>query len=401
MLIRSLGRLSAGGLCLLATATCFIQTRHLGFLTRSPATARVLRFATGLGQQQVTGRGQFLKMSSTGGGGVDNPMNPQIYTEKAWDSIAKLPQYAKKYSTQYAEASLILRGLLDDGPSGLAQRVIQKAGADYATIEKNLEDHLQKLPKVSDTSNISMGRSMNDVLAKASQLKRDFGDQFISVEHLLLAAADTDGITKKVFLDGGSNLTKLKAAVMEIRGTNKVTSRNPEVSYEALKQYSRDLTAAAAEGKLDPVIGRDEEIRRAIQILSRRTKNNPILLGTQKSETVKKQVLVNLFCAYHLNVTFLYLYYSHTLLKSLNINLINFLGEPGVGKTAIAEGLAQRIISGDVPETLKGRKLMSLDMGALIAGECSEIALIVRSAENSLVVLGVISNIWSCIIVHI
>ena len=120
---------------------------------------------------------------------------------------------------------------------------------------------------------------MNDCLAKASQLKRDFGDQFISVEHLLLAVADTDGITKKVFQDGGVNLAKLKEAVMSIRGSNKVTSRNPEVSYEALKQYSRDLTAAAAEGKLDPVIGRDEEIRRAIQILSRRTKNNPILLG--------------------------------------------------------------------------------------------------------------------------
>jgi ATP-dependent Clp protease ATP-binding subunit ClpB len=225
-------------------------------------------------------RSQALKMSSKGdGGGVDNPMNPQIYTEKAWDAIAKLPQYAKKYSTQYAEASLVLRGLLDDGPSGLAQRVIQKAGINYEKIESDLESHLLKMPKISDTSNISMGRTMNDCLAKAGQLKRDFGDQFISVEHLLLAVADTDGITKKVFIDGGSNVTKLKEAVMAIRGTNKVTSRNPEVSYEALKQYSRDLTAAAAEGKLDPVIGRDEEIRRAIQILSRRTKNNPILLG--------------------------------------------------------------------------------------------------------------------------
>ena len=124
-----------------------------------------------------------------------------------------------------------------------------------------------------------------------------------------------------MFNNNGITPAKLKDAVNSIRGNNKVTSRNPENSYEALKQYARDLTEAAAEGKLDPVIGRDEEIRRAIQILSRRTKNNPILLG-----------------------------------------------EPGVGKTAIAEGLAQRIVSGDVPETLKGRKLMSLDMGALIAG---------------------------------
>ena len=215
--------------------------------------------------------------------GISNPMNPQSYTEKAWDSIAKLPQYAKKYSTQYAEASLVLRGLLDEGPSGLAQRVIQKAGANYQKIEDELESHLLKMPKISDTSNISMGRTMNDCLAKANQLKRDFGDQFISVEHLLLAVADTDGITRKVFTSGGTDLAKLKEAVMAIRGSNKVTTRNPEVSYEALKQYSRDLTEAAAEGKLDPVIGRDEEIRRAIQILSRRTKNNPILLGRETS----------------------------------------------------------------------------------------------------------------------
>jgi len=156
---------------------------------------------------------------------------------------------------------------------------------------------------------------------KASNIKKDYGDQYVSIEHLVLALAETDGYVKKMFNNNGITAAKLKDAVTSIRGNNKVTSRNPENSYEALKQYARDLTEAAAEGKLDPVIGRDEEIRRAIQILSRRTKNNPILLG-----------------------------------------------EPGVGKTAIAEGLAQRIVSGDVPETLKGRKLMSLDMGALIAG---------------------------------
>ena len=250
-------------------------------------------------------------------------MNPQLYTEKAWDAIGKLPSYAKKYSTQSAEAALVLRALCDEGPSGLAQRVIKQAGVEYKAIDQKLEDALQKLPRTSniDTSQVSMGRSMSDCLSKAGQLRRDFGDQFISVEHLLLASADTDGITKNVFRDSGMSTNQLKEAIMAIRGNNKVTSRNPEVTYEALKQYSRDLTEAAAEGKLDPVIGRDEEIRRAIQILSRRTKNNPILLG-----------------------------------------------EPGVGKTAIAEGLAQRIVSGDVPETLKGRKLLSLDMGALIAG---------------------------------
>ena len=248
-------------------------------------------------------------------------MNPNLYTEKAWDAIAKLPQYADKYSTQYLEATHILRALLDEGPAGLAQRIIFKAGGDGKLLEKTLEEHFSKQPRISDTSNKAMGKSMTDCLTKANTFKRELGDQYISIEHLILAIADVDGVSKKLLSNVGLNVDKLKTAIASIRGNNKVTSRNPEVSYEALKKYARDLTEAAAEGKLDPVIGRDEEIRRAIQILSRRTKNNPILLG-----------------------------------------------EPGVGKTAIAEGLAQRIVSGDVPDTLKGRKLMSLDMGALIAG---------------------------------
>lgn len=269
--------------CFVVIGACLIQSHGL-FLTRTSIPVRsFVKLAVGVSstRSNAFSRIQSLKMSSTGGnqGGIDNPMNPQMYTEKAWDAIAKLPQYAKKYSTQYAEASLVLRALFDEGPSGLAQRVIQTAGADYTIIDQTLEDYLKKLPKVSDTSNVSMGRTMTDCLAKASQLKRDFGDSFISVEHLLLAAADCDGITKKAFVDNNTNLSKLKDAVMTIRGKNVITSRNPEASYEALKQYSRDLTAAAAEGKLDPVIGRDEEIRRTIQILSRRTKNNPILLG--------------------------------------------------------------------------------------------------------------------------
>jgi ATP-dependent Clp protease ATP-binding subunit ClpB len=165
------------------------------------------------------------------------------------------------------------------------------------------------------------GSSALQCLKKAGDLKVNFGDQFISVEHLLLATADMDGFLKSLFREVGSSLEELREATNEVRGDNKVTSRNPEASYEALEKYSRDLTKAAKEGKLDPVIGRDEEIRRTIQILSRRTKNNPILLG-----------------------------------------------EPGVGKTAIAEGLAQRIVNGDVPDSLKHRKLVSLDMGALIAG---------------------------------
>ncbi len=174
---------------------------------------------------------------------------------------------------------------------------------------------------MSDVSQKMFGSSALQCLKKAGDLKVNFGDQFISVEHLLLATADMDGFLKSLFREVGSSLEELREATNEVRGDNKVTSRNPEASYEALEKYSRDLTKAAKEGKLDPVIGRDEEIRRTIQILSRRTKNNPILLG-----------------------------------------------EPGVGKTAIAEGLAQRIVNGDVPDSLKHRKLVSLDMGALIAG---------------------------------
>jgi ATP-dependent Clp protease ATP-binding subunit ClpB len=259
-------------------------------------------------------------MASTGGG-IENPMNPEAYTEKAFEAVSKLPQYGDKYSTQALEASHLLKALIDEGPGGLAQRIITKAGLDAKLLDSKLEEQLRKLPRVSDTSTKTMGRSLQECFTKSFNYKKEFGDQYVSTEHILLGAAETDGITRRLFQDMSTSIPKLKDAVMAIRGNNKVTSRNPEGSYEALKKYSRDLTEAAAEGKLDPVIGRDEEIRRTIQILSRRTKNNPILLG-----------------------------------------------EPGVGKTAIAEGLAQRIVSGDVPETLKNRKLLSLDMGALIAG---------------------------------
>merc|ERR1711871_1530719 len=158
-------------------------------------------------------------------------------------------------------------------------------------------------------------------LKKAMEYKREFGDSFITIEHLVLSIADIDGPVKTELKNMKLSLQQIKDSVQAIRGNNKVTSKNPEASYEALEKYGRDLTQAALDGKLDPVIGRDDEIRRAVQILSRRTKNNPILLG-----------------------------------------------EPGVGKTAIAEGLAQRIADGDVPDSLQGRQLISLDMGALVAG---------------------------------
>lgn len=228
------------------------------------------------GSSNYIGR-QLLRMSSVGGG-VDNPMNPNIYTEKAWDAIGKLPSYGDKYSTQNLEACHLLRALLDEGAAGLTQRILAKAGVETKTLDRKLEDYLSKQPKVSDTSSKSIGRTMLNSLQIASKYKVDFADQFISTEHLLLGVADAEGFTKKLFSEMTST-QKLLEAVKSIRGKNKVTSRNPEVTYEALQKYARDLTEAAKEGKLDPVIGRDEEIRRAIQILSRRTKNNPILLG--------------------------------------------------------------------------------------------------------------------------
>merc|ERR1711871_1379513 len=260
-----------------------------------------------------------ISMSSSSG--VENPMNPNLYTEKAWDAIAKSPQFCEKYSTQYVEAPLLMKSLLDEGPSGLAQRIFQKAGAYVKELDLRIETYLNKQPKVSDTTNKMMGKSMETTLKKAMEYKKEFGDSFISIEHLVLAVADIDSQVKKELKGLNIDVKHLKDAVQAIRGNNKVTSKNPEASYEALEKYGRDLTKAAMDGKLDPVIGRDDEIRRAVQILSRRTKNNPILLG-----------------------------------------------EPGVGKTAIAEGLAQRIANGDVPDSLQGRQLISLDMGALIAG---------------------------------
>lgn len=260
-----------------------------------------------------------LRMSSTGPS--DNLMSPDIYTEKAFEAISKIPQYGDQYKNQRLEALHLLKSLNDAGPAGLTQRILSQAGVNQATFDSKLEEALQRLPKLSDVSNKLLGSTLNDALRRSNDLRKDYGDSFISVEHLLLGCTLTDSSSRKVIMDAGASAETLSTAVKAIRGDRKVTSKTAEESYQALQKYARDLTAAAREGKLDPVIGRDEEIRRTIQILSRRTKNNPILLG-----------------------------------------------EPGVGKTAIAEGLAQRIVAGDVPETLRGRQLLSLDMGALIAG---------------------------------
>ncbi len=248
------------------------------------------------------------------------PTNPNQFTEKAWEAIAHTPDIAKQYQLQQIESEHLMKALLEQ--EGLASGVFTKAGVNLQKLRDRTEQFIQRQPKVSGSStSVYLGRSLDTLLDRADGYRKEFQDEYISIEHLLLAYAKDDRFGKSLFQEFGLDEGKLKNIIKQIRGNQKVTDQNPEGKYEALEKYGRDLTEAARQGKLDPVIGRDDEIRRTIQILSRRTKNNPVLIG-----------------------------------------------EPGVGKTAIAEGLAQRIIAGDVPQSLKDRKLIALDMGALIAG---------------------------------
>ncbi|MEY2914626.1 MAG: ATP-dependent chaperone ClpB [Cyanobacteriota bacterium] len=227
---------------------------------------------------------------------------------------------AKQYQQQQLESEHLMKGLLEQ--EGLASAIFTKAGANLQKVRDRTDQFIQRQPKVSgSSSSVYLGRSLDTLLDRAEKYRQEFKDEFISIEHLLLGYAKDDRFGKGLCQEFGLDENKLKNIIKEIRGKQKVTDQNPEGKYQSLEKYGRDLTEAARKGQLDPVIGRDDEIRRTVQILSRRTKNNPVLIG-----------------------------------------------EPGVGKTAIAEGLAQRIVAGDVPQSLKDRKLISLDMGALIAG---------------------------------
>ena len=210
--------------------------------------------------------------------------------------------------------------LLDDG-EGLLPRLLQKAGADPQGASQYTESFMSRQPRVEGDPEQMLGRNMEALVGRARDAQTAMGDKFCSVEHFALALLDDQRFGKGLFQYLGLDRPSLEMAIEAMRGGRGVEDQNPEGKYEALERYARDLTSAAEEGKLDPVIGRDDEIRRCVQVLSRRTKNNPVLIG-----------------------------------------------EPGVGKTAVAEGLAQRIVAGDVPEALQGRRIMSLDMGALIAG---------------------------------
>ncbi|MDB5537369.1 MAG: clpB, partial [Devosia sp.] len=249
-------------------------------------------------------------------------MNIEKYTERARGFIQSAQTAALGKGHQQFTPLHLLKVLLDD-EQGMANGLIERAGGNPKTARASVEAALNKLPSVSgDGSQLYLSRELARVFDTAESAAQKAGDSFVTVERLLLALViekDTDA--GKILNSAGVTPATLNTAIEEIRKGRTADSASAENSYDALKTYSRDLTQAVREGRLDPVIGRDEEIRRTIQVLSRRTKNNPVLIG-----------------------------------------------EPGVGKTAIAEGLAIRIVNGDVPESLKNKSLLSLDMGALIAG---------------------------------
>jgi ATP-dependent Clp protease ATP-binding subunit ClpB len=250
-------------------------------------------------------------------------MNFEIYTDRAKGFVQSAQSLALREGHQQFGTDHLLKVLLDDS-EGLAARVIQSAGGRPGDALAAVERSLAKRPKVSGAGagQVYLAPELARAFDTAEKIADKAGDKFVSVERLLLALAmDSSTDAGRALNQAGVNPTSLNRAVNDLRKGRTANSASAEQGYDALKRYARDLTAAAADGKIDPVIGRDEEIRRTIQVLSRRTKNNPVLIG-----------------------------------------------EPGVGKTAIAEGLAQRIVKGDVPESLKDKRLLALDMGALIAG---------------------------------
>jgi ATP-dependent Clp protease ATP-binding subunit ClpB len=249
-------------------------------------------------------------------------MQADRFTIKSQEALEAAQRLAAERRNPQTRPEHLLAVLLEqDG--GVVVPVLRKLGVDPAAVRATLNPALEALPLLANVGQEPTGGSneLAEVLRAAEDQMRELKDEYVSTEHLVLALAKSTGTTGDVLRSVGASYDALLKAVNEIRGGQHVTDQNPEDKFQALEKYGRDLTRAAADGKLDPVIGRDDEIRRVIQVLSRRTKNNPVLIG-----------------------------------------------EPGVGKTAIAEGLAQRIVSGDVPEGLKDRRVVSLDIGSLIAG---------------------------------
>ncbi|MFM8739711.1 MAG: Clp protease N-terminal domain-containing protein, partial [Cytophagales bacterium] len=246
-------------------------------------------------------------------------MNFDKFTIKSQEALQKSAEIATGNQQQAIEPGHLLKAILETDEN-VSSYLFKKLGINSIILESRLEEIVNSYPKVTGQQ-AYLSQTANTVLQNAEKELREFKDEFIAIEHLLLALLATKDKVSSLMKDAGFDRAALVKAIKELRGGSSVKDQNAEAKYKSLERYSKNLNDLAKQGKIDPVIGRDEEIRRVLQILSRRTKNNPILLG-----------------------------------------------EPGVGKTAIVEGMAQRIVSGDVPENLKSKILISLDMGLLVAG---------------------------------
>ena len=247
-------------------------------------------------------------------------MRPDRFTQKMQEALNAAADITSKLHQQEIGNEQFLLALLDQS-EGVAVPLLQKVGVSVARLREQLNAELARRPKVTGGSQPHIGNDLRKTLDAAEGVMSKLKDEYLSAEHYLLALSQSSDAAGKLLKEDGATHDKLMSALVEVRGSQRVTDQNPEEKYQALEKYGRDLTELAKRGKIDPVIGRDEEIRRTMQVLSRRTKNNPVLIG-----------------------------------------------EPGVGKTAIVEGLARRIVSGDVPESLKNKKLVAMDIGAMIAG---------------------------------